>query len=102
MNVRWNSKDFKIGVLGGGQLGRMLIQEAIDLDIRLHMMDSDPNAPCADIAHSFTCGSITNFDAVMEFGKDKDLITVEIENVNIEALEALERKVLRFIRNQEF
>ena len=44
MNVRWNSKDFKIGVLGGGQLGRMLIQEAVDLDIRLNMMDADPNA----------------------------------------------------------
>ena len=109
MNVRWNSKDFKIGVLGGGQLGRMLIQEAVDLDIRLHMMDADPNAPCADIAHSFTCGAITNFDSVMEFGKDKDLITVEIENVNIEALEALEDmgikiypqpRVLRIIKDK--
>jgi 5-(carboxyamino)imidazole ribonucleotide synthase len=92
MNKRWNSKDFKIGVLGGGQLGRMLIQEAIDLDVHLHMIDSDPNAPCALIAHSFTHGSITNYDEVIEFGKDKDLITVEIENVNIEALEALEQK----------
>ena len=92
MNRRWNSKDFKIGVLGGGQLGRMLIQEAIDLDVHLHMIDPDPNAPCALIAHSFTSGSITDYDTVIEFGKDKDLITVEIENVNIEALEALEQK----------
>ena len=92
MNRRWNSKDFKIGVLGGGQLGRMLIQEAIDLDVHLHMIDPDPNAPCALIAHSFTIGSITDYDTVIEFGKDKDLITVEIENVNIEALEALEQK----------
>ena len=92
MHRRWNSKDFKIGVLGGGQLGRMLIQEAIDLDIHLHMMDPDPNAPCSLIAHSFTCGSITDYESVIEFGKDKHLVTVEIENVNIEALETLEEK----------
>ena len=109
MNRRWNSKDFKIGVLGGGQLGRMLIQEAIDLDVHLHMIDPDSNAPCSLIAHSFTCGSITDYDSVIEFGKDKDLVTVEIENVNIEALEALEEKgvkifpqprVLRIIKDK--
>ena len=109
MNRRWNSKDFKLGVLGGGQLGRMLIQEAIDLDVHLHMIDPDPNAPCALIAHSFSCGSITDYDTVIEFGKDKDLITVEIENVNIEALEALEQngvkifpqpRVLRIIKDK--
>ncbi|MEJ6589880.1 MAG: 5-(carboxyamino)imidazole ribonucleotide synthase [Crocinitomicaceae bacterium] len=92
MKNNWNVKDFKIGVLGGGQLGRMLIQEAIDLDIHLHMMDPDPNAPCSLIAHSFTCGSITDYESVMNFGQDKNLITVEIENVNIEALEELEKK----------
>ena len=102
MNRRWNSKDFKIGVLGGGQLGRMLIQEAIDLDVHLHMIDQDPNAPCSLIAHSFTCGSITDYDTVMEFGKGKDLITVEIENVNIEASNRFRRKVLEFFHSQEF
>ena len=109
MNRRWNSKDFKICVLGGGQLGRMLIQEAIDLDVHLYMNDPDSNAPCSLIAHSFTCGSITDYDSVMEFGKDKDLVTVEIENVNIEALEALEERgvkifpqprVLRIIKDK--
>jgi 5-(carboxyamino)imidazole ribonucleotide synthase len=87
----------------------MLIQEAIDLDIHLHMIDPDPNAPCTLIAHSFTCGSITDYDSVLEFGKDKDLITVEIENVNIEALEILEKsgvqiypqpRVLRIIKDK--
>lgn len=92
MNKNWNSKEFKLGVLGGGQLGRMLIQEAVNLNLHIHVMDSDKNAPCASIAESFTCGSITDFDSVIEFGKDKDLITVEIENVNIEALELLEQK----------
>ena len=91
MNKNWNSKEFKIGVLGGGQLGRMLIQEAINLNLHIHIMDPDQNAPCASIAQTFTCAAITDFDAVMEFGKDKNLITVEIENVNIEALERLEK-----------
>jgi len=91
MNKNWNSKEFKIGVLGGGQLGRMLIQEAINLNLHIHIMDPDQNAPCASIAQTFTCAAITDFDAVMEFGKDKNLITVEIENVNIEALEMLEK-----------
>ena len=58
MNRRWNSKDFKIGVLGGGQLGRMLIQEAIDLDVHLYMIDPDSNAPCSLIAHYLSCGYI--------------------------------------------
>jgi len=92
MNKNWNSKEFKLGVLGGGQLGRMLIQEAVNLNLHIHVMDADKNAPCASLAESFTCGSITDFDSVIEFGKDKDLITVEIENVNIEALEILEQK----------
>ena len=91
MNKNWNSKEFKIGVLGGGQLGRMLIQEAINLNLHIHIMDPDQNAPCASIAQTFTCAALTDFDAVIEFGKNKNLITVEIENVNIEALEALEK-----------
>jgi len=92
MIKNWNSKEFKLGVLGGGQLGRMLIQEAVNMNLHIHVMDADKNAPCASIAETFTCGSITDFDSVMEFGKDKDLITVEIENVNIDALEHLEKK----------
>ena len=95
MNKNWNSKEFKIGVLGGGQLGRMLIQEAINLNLHIHIMDPDQNAPCASIAQTFTCAALTDFDAVIEFGKDKNLITVEIENVNIEALEALEKNVVQ-------
>ena len=90
MNKNWNSKEFKIGVLGGGQLGRMLIQEATNLNLHIHILDPDKNAPCSSIAQSFTCAPLTDYDAVMEFGKDKSLITVEIENVNIEALETLE------------
>ncbi|MFY7944644.1 MAG: 5-(carboxyamino)imidazole ribonucleotide synthase, partial [Crocinitomicaceae bacterium] len=109
MNSKWYGEQMRIGVLGGGQLGRMMLQEAIDLNIHLHCMDSDPNAPCSKIAHSFTCGSITDFETVYQFGKDKHLITVEIENVSVEALEQLEKegvkvypqpRVLRIIRDK--
>ncbi|MFM6934319.1 MAG: 5-(carboxyamino)imidazole ribonucleotide synthase [Flavobacteriales bacterium] len=109
MEAIWYGNKMKVGVLGGGQLGRMLIQEATNLNIQLHMMDSDPSAPCAHLAHSFTCGSITDYDVVYAFGKDKNLMTVEIENVSIEALEALEKegvkiypqpRVLRIIRDK--
>jgi 5-(carboxyamino)imidazole ribonucleotide synthase len=82
--------NFKLGLLGGGQLGRMLIQEALNYDIQIHSLDSDENAPCKNCATSFTLGSLNDFDTVYNFGKDKDVITIEIENVNCEALLKLE------------
>lgn len=81
--------DFKLGVLGGGQLGRMLIQSAIDLNLNVWIMDPDANAPCSQIATKFMQGSITDFDSVYNFGKQCDLVTIEIENVNAEALQKL-------------
>lgn len=80
----------RIGILGGGQLGRMLIQEALNFAVDIHILDSDPTAPCKHIATSYTEGSITDYDEVIRFGKDKDILSVEIENVNIEALKKLE------------
>jgi len=91
MSSKWYGEDMRIGLLGGGQLGRMLLQEAIDLNIHLHCLDPDNNAPCAKIAHSFTVGSLTDYETVINFGKDKHLISVEIENVNVEALKDLEK-----------
>ena len=92
MISKWYGKDLRLGVLGGGQLGRMLIQAANDLNIHIHCLDPDLNAPCSEIAHSFSCGSLTDFNTVLNFGSDKHLITVEIENVNVEALIELEKK----------
>ncbi|RZM17926.1 MAG: 5-(carboxyamino)imidazole ribonucleotide synthase, partial [Pedobacter sp.] len=83
--------DLKLGVLGGGQLGRMLIQEAINYNLTTLILDPDTNAPCKHIANYFECGSITDFDTVYNFGKKADIITIEIEKVNIEALEQLEK-----------
>ncbi len=78
-----------LGVLGGGQLGRMLIQSAINYNQDIHILDPDPNAPCKDISQKFTVGSLKDFDIVYAFGQGCDVLTVEIENVNTEALEKL-------------
>ncbi|NVK63157.1 MAG: 5-(carboxyamino)imidazole ribonucleotide synthase [Flavobacteriales bacterium] len=80
----------KLGILGGGQLGRMLIQEAISYDIHVHTMDQNATDPSASIATSHTIGDIKNYEEVLAFGKDKDVVSVEIENVNVDALKELE------------
>jgi 5-(carboxyamino)imidazole ribonucleotide synthase len=82
----------RIGVLGGGQLGRMLIQSAISYDARIEVLENSEEAPCSEISAKYVKGDITNFDDVLIFGKDKHIVTVEIENVNIEALEELENQ----------
>ncbi len=82
----------KLGIVGGGQLGRMLIQSAINFNINTHVLDPDNNAPCSNIAHKFYHGSLTDFDAVYNFGKNADIITIEMENVNCEALIKLEEE----------
>lgn len=79
-----------IGVLGGGQLGRMMIEAVNPLGIDLHILDPDPEAPCKDIAKTFTVGDLKDFDTVYAFGKDKDVVTIEIEHVNVEALKKLQ------------
>jgi 5-(carboxyamino)imidazole ribonucleotide synthase len=84
--------DLKLGILGGGQLGRMLIQEAINYNLTTMVLDPDTHAPCKHIANYFECGSITDYDTVYNFGKKADVITIEIEKVNIEALEQLEKE----------
>ena len=92
MTKTWYGRELQIGVLGGGQLGRMLIQAANSFDIQLHMLDPDPTAPCSQIAYSFQVGSLTDYNTIMAFGQDKDLLTVEIENVNTDALRTLEKQ----------
>ncbi len=79
----------KIGLLGGGQLGRMLLQAGIDLDFQISCLDPDPEAPCHLLAYEFTQGSFQDFDKVYQFGQGQDLISIEIEHVNIDALEKL-------------
>ena len=82
--------NFKLGVLGGGQLGKMLIQEAVNLNISTYILDPDANAPCKDLCTKFFQGSLKDFDTVYNFGKQVDLLTIEIEHVNVEAMEKLQ------------
>jgi 5-(carboxyamino)imidazole ribonucleotide synthase len=82
---------FKLGILGGGQLGRMLIQRGIDFNIPFAVLDPDPFAPCATLAEFYN-GKLTDYDTVITFGSQCDIITVEIENVNTHALRDLVKK----------
>jgi 5-(carboxyamino)imidazole ribonucleotide synthase len=82
----------KIGILGGGQLGRMFLQNALRYPYELHILDPDPQAPCSGLTTFFTNGKLTDYQTVIDFGKNVDVLTVEIENINVEALENLEKQ----------
>ncbi len=99
----------KAGILGGGQLGRMLLQAAANYPVETYLMENDPQCPAAHLCQHFTQGDICNFNDVYNFGKELDAITIEIESVNLEALEKLEAEgvtiypkpaALKIIRNK--
>ncbi len=83
--------EVKIGLLGGGQLGKMIIQEAINYNLNISILDPDKHAPCKHLVKEFVCGSFSDYQTVYDFGKDKHIVTIEIENVNTEALFDLEK-----------
>ncbi|BAV08224.1 5-(carboxyamino)imidazole ribonucleotide synthase [Filimonas lacunae] len=80
----------KIGILGGGQLGRMLLQAGANYVVETYVLENDENCPAAHLCHHFVKGDIRDFDTVYQFGKQLNAITIEIESVNVEALEKLE------------
>jgi 5-(carboxyamino)imidazole ribonucleotide synthase len=84
--------DLKLGILGGGQLGRMLIQQAINYNVTVKILDPDREAPCRKLCDEFTVGSLGDYETVYKFGKKVDLLTIEIEKVNVDALEQLEKE----------
>jgi 5-(carboxyamino)imidazole ribonucleotide synthase len=85
----------KAGILGGGQLGRMLLQAAANYPVETFLMENDDNCPSAHLCHHFTKGDIRNFDDVYNFGKGLDALTIEIEAVNEDALQKLEDEGVR-------
>ncbi len=85
----------KVGILGGGQLGRMLLQAAANYPVETYLMENDAGCPAAHLCHHFISGDIKNFDDVYQFGKGLDAITIEIESVNEAALEKLESEGVR-------
>lgn len=88
----------KIGILGGGQLGRMLIQSALKYDDEFYTLDQAADAPCHNISY-FTQGNFNDYQTVLDFGKDKDVVTIEIEHVNADALETLESQGVKVVPN---
>ncbi len=94
-------QNFKLGILGGGQLGRMMIQSAIDFNIDIGVLDPDAQAPCKHLATYFQVGSLTDFDTVYQFGKNYDVVTIEIENVNTEALKQLQSEGVKVFPEPE-
>ena len=89
---RSHSTPLRAGILGGGQLGRMLLQAAANYPVETYIMENDPACPAAHLCHHFTKGDISNFDDVYNFGKGLDALTIEIESVNEEALLKLENE----------
>ncbi|MFD0796646.1 5-(carboxyamino)imidazole ribonucleotide synthase [Maribacter chungangensis] len=103
------SSRFKLGILGGGQLGKMMLYETRKFDIHTKVLEASNEAPCKISCNEFVLGNLMDFDAVYNFGKQVDVLTIEIENVNLDALEKLEdeglkvyppTKALRIIQNK--
>lgn len=89
----------KVGILGGGQLGRMLLQTAANYPVETFVLENDLGCPAAHLCHHFVHGDIRNFDDVYHFGKQVDVLTIEIESVNTDALERLESEGVTVIPN---
>ena len=79
----------KIGILGGGQLGKMLCLAAANWDIKTYVLDASPDYPAGQVCTEFTTGDFNDYDDVLSFGQDKDIVTIEIEHVNTDALHQL-------------
>ena len=86
------SSSFSLAILGGGQLGKMLLYETRKWDIYTKVLDPSNEAPCRMSCNEFVQGDLLDYDSVYQFAKDADVLTIEIENVNVEALEALEKE----------
>ena len=98
-----------IGILGGGQLGKMLLTTTLQWDLNTKVMDPSPAAPSRIACNTFVTGDLMDYDSVVAFGEDIDVLTIEIENINADALVTLEKKgvkvypqasVLKIIQNK--
>ena len=86
------NKNITVGILGGGQLGKMTLDVANKWGLKVNILDSDINCPSSKLCNNFISGDLMDYNSVMNFGSDVDIITIEIENVNVEALKDLEKK----------
>ena len=93
--MEYFSSKHKLGILGGGQLGKMLLYNTRKFDIHTCVLDPNKDAPSRLSCNSFYQGDLMDFKSVYEFGKNLDTLTIEIENVNVEALKALEKNGIK-------
>lgn len=107
--MNYFSSNFKLGILGGGQLGKMLLTETRKFDIYTCVLDPSDEAPSKIACNKFTQGDLMDYETVINFGKHVDVLTIEIENINANALETLEKqgvkvfpssKTLKIIQNK--
>ena len=95
------SSQYKVGILGGGQLGKMLLYNTRKFDVYTCVLDPNPDAPGKLACNEFFVGDLMDFDTVFEFGKKVDTLTIEIENVNVDALSALEKEGVKVYPSAE-
>lgn len=93
--INYFSSDFKLGILGGGQLGKMMLYETRKYDIQTNVVDPNPEAPCKIACDYFKTGDLMDFDTVINFGRKVDVLTFEIEGVNVEALKQLQNEGIK-------
>jgi 5-(carboxyamino)imidazole ribonucleotide synthase len=93
--MNYFSSDFKLGILGGGQLGKMMLYETRKFDIHTKVLDPSEEAPCKISCNEFKQGDLMDYDTVYNFGKNVDVLTIEIENINLDALEQLEEEGIK-------
>ncbi|MBN2652570.1 MAG: 5-(carboxyamino)imidazole ribonucleotide synthase [Spirochaetales bacterium] len=98
---RLATSNLRLGIISGGQLGKMLIQDASNWDIITYVLDSDEECPAAKVASHYVKGSYSDYNSVYEFGKKVDLLTFEIEGVNIEALKQLKAEGVKILPDPE-
>ena len=89
--MNYLASNFTLGIIGGGQLGKMLCQVTSRLSINTNILDPSDDSPCKNLCSSFSVGNLMDFQSVYEFGKQCDLVTFEIEHINVDALDELEK-----------
>ena len=97
--MNYFSSSFKLGILGGGQLGKMLLNDTRKFDIYTCVLDPSDDAPSKIASNEFQQGDLMDFKTVYNFGKKVDVLTIEIENVNVDALEKLENEGVKGVSN---
>ena len=88
-DLKLNTLDRKVGIIGGGQLGKMILDEASKIGLSLSILDPSNESPCCNLSNNFVQGDFNDYDTVINFGEKHDLISYEIEHINIDALDKL-------------